>query len=209
MDKQRRDAKELVKNLPLKDKIKHFWYYYKVHIISITLAAILIITTTVQCMRQIKYDMNVSYYSIRYVENTNLDAFCDILEEATEDINNNGSVDVYLSFFSGDITTKLLDQNGQIGYQKIQVELASDEYQSYILDEAYLEMFTRLYPDAVETVTEIGNIPDVKETLGLFDNEKLYLVTTPLFERSKDDEEKLLERKNALNIKEFFEKKQK
>ena len=27
MDKQAQEAKEMVKNLPFKDKVKHFWYY--------------------------------------------------------------------------------------------------------------------------------------------------------------------------------------
>ncbi|MBQ9757415.1 MAG: hypothetical protein IJW15_03235 [Clostridia bacterium] len=207
MDKQRQEAKELVKSLSFKEKIKHFWYYYKIHTISIAFAAILIITTTVQCMRQVKYDMNIAYYSIRYVEQQKIDDLAEFFETVAEDINQNGSVDVLVSFYSGDITAELLDQYGQMGYQKLQIEVATDEYQSYLLDKPYLDMMERLYPDVIETVQEIGTVPEVKNTIGLLDSEELYLVTTKMFEQSKDDEEKVREHDNAVKIKEFFEEK--
>ena len=207
MDKQRQEAKELVKSLSFKEKIKHFWYYYKIHTISIAFAAILIITTTVQCMRQVKYDMNIAYYSIRYVEQQKIDDLAEFFETVAEDINQNGSVDVLVSFYSGDITAELLDQYGQMGYQKLQIEVATDEYQSYLLDKPYLDMMERLYPDVIETVQEIGTVPEVKNAIGLLDSEELYLVTTKMFEQSKDDEEKVREHDNAVKIKEFFEEK--
>lgn len=207
MDKQRQEARETVKNLPLKEKIKHFWYYYKIHIICIAFAVILIVTTTVQCMRQTKYDMSIAYYSVRHVEQPQLDDLTDLLETVAEDTNENGSVDVFISFLSGDITAELLDQNAQMGYQKMQVEVATDEYQSYILDKAYLDMMERLYPDVVDNVLKICDVPEIKEAIGLPDGEELYLVTTKMFDRAKDDENKVNEHKNAVVIKGYFEEK--
>ncbi len=207
MDKQRQEAREAVKNLPLKEKIKHFWYYYKIHTICIAFAVILIVTTTVQCMRQTKYDMSIAYYSVRHVEQPQLDALTDILETVVEDSNENGSVDVFISFLSGDITAKLLDQYAQMGYQKMQIEVATDEYQSFILDDAYLDMMERLYPDIIDSILKISDVPEIKETIGLSEGEELYLVTTKMFERSKDDEDKVNEHKNAVVIKEYFEQK--
>ncbi|MBR2453259.1 MAG: hypothetical protein IKB32_04365 [Clostridia bacterium] len=205
MDKQRREAREAVKNLPFKEKIKHFWYYYKTHTICIAFAVILIVTTTVQCMRQTKYDMNIAYYSVRHVEKPQLDALTDLLETVAEDTNENGSVDVFISFLSGDITTELLDQYAQMGLQKMQVEVATDEYQSFILDRAYLDTMERLYSDVIGSVLKISDVPKIKEAIGLPDGEELYLVTTKMFDRAKDDDTKVKEHKNAVVIKEYFE----
>ena len=207
MDKQRQEARETVKNLSLKEKIKHFWYYYKIHTICIAFAVILIVTTTAECMRQTKYDMNIAYYSVRHVEKPQLDALTDLLETVSEDTNENGSVDVFISFLSGDITAELLDEYAQMGYQKMQVEVATDEYQSFILDGAYLDMMERLYGDVIDSVLEISNIHEIQETLKLPDGEELYLVTTKMFDRSKEDKVKVNEHENAAVIKEYFEEK--
>ncbi len=207
MDKQRQEAKEIVKNLSFKEKIKHFWYYYKIHTICIAFAVVLVVTTTVQCMRQIKYDMSIAYYSVRHIEQIQLDALTDLLETMVEDTNENGSVDVFISFLSGDITAKLLDQYAQMGYQKMQIEVATDEYQSFILDKDYLDMMESLYPDVIDSVLKISDVPEIKDAIGLSEDEELYLVTTKMFDWSKEDKDKVNEHKNAVVIKEYFEEK--
>ena len=107
MDKQGREAKELVKNLSLKDKIKHFWYYYKWHTIACVLVAVLIGYTGVQCAMQVDSDFDIAFYNTRTIEQEHIDKFAELIATEAVDINDNNSVDVFVSFFAASYSALL------------------------------------------------------------------------------------------------------
>ena len=204
MDKQRREAKILVKNLSFKEKIKHFWYYYKWHTIACFLVAVLIGYTCVQCAMRVDYDLNISCYTKNFIDEEKIEKFESLLENVVQDINHNDSVDVYVAPYSADITGKMIDQMAQATYQKISMELAADDIQIYLLDQSFLDWFNKVYGDTVQSVTEIGCIPEIRELFGLSENEKLYCVIKNFFERSENDEEKVGQHNNAELVEQFF-----
>lgn len=204
MDKQRREARTLVKGLPFKEKIKHFWYYYKWHTISCFLVAVLIGYTCVQCAMRVDYDLNISCYTKNFIDEEKIEKFEGLLESVVQDINHNDSVDVYVAPYSADITGKVVDQMAQATYQKISMEVAADDVQIYLFDQSFLDWFNRVYGDTVQSVAEISGIPEIRDLFGLSDDEKLYCVLKKFFERSEDDEEKVGQYNNAELVEQFF-----
>ncbi len=205
MDAEGKRAREMVKNLSAKEKFAHFWYYYKKHVIIAIIAIGFISWTVYEKMTQIKYDLQIPYYSSRAIDiDNNIQRFEDYFIESVADSNNNGRVDVQVLSYTADISQAKTDQMVGAMLQKMDMSLAADEFSVYILDEKYLEHFQKSYPDIKFTSVEISNIPKVREVLGLFENEKAYLVTIELFDRLKDNDAKIAEHKNALGVEKFF-----
>ncbi len=207
MDKDRREAKKLAKDLSRKEKIKHFWYYYKWHTIACLLAVVVVVYSCVQCAMHVDYDLNISCYTQNFIDEERIERFEKLLEGVVQDINHNDSVDVYVSSYSADITGKMLDHMAQAAYQKISMEIAADDIQIYVLDQSFWDWFNQEYGDTVQSVTEIGCISEIRELFGLSENEKLYCVMKEFFERSENDKEKVAQHDNAELVGQFFNNK--
>ncbi len=207
MDRDRREAKRLIKGLSPKEKIKHFWYYYKWHTIACLLVVIVIVYSCVQCAMRVDYDLNISCYTKNFIDEEKIEKFEKVLEGVVQDINHNDSVDVYVAPYSADITGKVVDQIAQAVYQKISMEIAADDIQLYLFDQSFLDWFNQVYGDTVQSVTEISSISEIKDLLGLRDDEKLYCVTKEFFERSENNEEKVAQHNNAELVEQFFNNK--
>ncbi len=204
MDKQALEAKEMVKNLPFKEKVKHFWEYYRNHTLVAAFALAVIIFGLVQCVTQVEYDLSIAYYSTKGVEQTTVDAFADTLEGVIGDIDENGTTAIFMPVFLADITEQFPSEESLAMRNKIPLELAADEYQMYILDEAYMDLFNAAYSDVIQSTLLLSDIPEVSEALGFYEGEKVYLVMTVEFEQSADDEKKLKERENAALLEQYF-----
>lgn len=207
MDKQQRDAAELVRKLSIKEKIKHFWYYYKVHTIVAALLSIVVIWSLADCAMQEKYDLSIAYYSTRYVSEENLAKLETEIEKVICDINKDDEYNALISFVAADISAEQLDELAQSVYAKIGVDIATNEYKMYILDKAYMDLFSKNYAEVSKKVIELSDIPDVKELLGLADGEELYLVTMPMYDQFKDNEEAVAEHNNAWLVQKYFKQK--
>ena len=66
MDKQTKEAREMAKQLPFKEKISHFWEYHKLHVFFAVVALILVGTTVIQVSNREKYDLEIAYYGGMY-----------------------------------------------------------------------------------------------------------------------------------------------
>lgn len=207
MDSEGRRAKEMIKSLPFKERLKHFWYYYRKHVLVGGLGAVLVVWSMVQCINKPTYDLNIAYYSSRAVDDAALDAFAESIRPLLEDIDRNESIDVFIPLHMGDISAKMLDPQTQALMQKIPLELAADDYALYILDRPFMEFFERAYEDAVGNKILLSDIPEVAKILKCYEGEELYLVTVTEPERVKKNEKKMAERKNAYAVEEYFENK--
>ena len=205
MDKQRRDAKEMVKNFSFKEKLAHFWYYYKKHTIAGLLAVIVVAWGTAQCVMKIDYDLNISYFSCHYVEEEKLENLENELKTVIADINENESKDVAIYSMLGDITRERPDEMAQATINKLMVELATNEYYMYIVDKPYFDYINQNFGQIVENAILLNDVQVAKEILGLKD-EEVYLLTMSVFEDYQDDEERVREHENALLVQEYFSK---
>lgn len=191
MDKQAQDAKEMVKNMSFKEKLKHFWDYYKIHTIVILFVALLSFYTVWQATHQPKYDLTIAYYGEMMFEDEKFDALRTYLEGVVEDVDGDGKVRVKInkSIVGGSSSNAEYDMATM---QKFWAELAADVTPVYILDE---NMQKQIISAGITEDGGTAEIFDLKETnkgkelLGLNDK-SVYWVTV-----AKDDESGAL--KNA------------
>ncbi len=204
MDAEGLRAKQMVKDLPFREKVRHYWGYYKKPVIIILLSVIFIAWTAVQCINAKVYDMNIAMYTVRTYEDEKTDMFGEMLKGQIDEINGNGSKDVFIYKYPADIRKEALQPEEHAVYSKINLELSADDYQTYILDQPYLDYFERVYPEVIQSTVNLKDIPEIKEMLGIHESENLYLVTTVMYERSMGDKVKVAEHKNAEKLHEYF-----
>lgn len=207
MDKDKREAKEMVKNFTFKEKLQHFWYYYGKYTIIGIIGLAFVIYTLVDCVMQVNYDLNIAYYSCTWVNKEAVDALADSLEPMINDITGNERTDVLITVTEANITSEKPDEMTEAALTKIPVEMAVDEFQLYLLDEHYLEFFNRAFEGVVKRTVLISDIPEMRESLNIPEGEKLYLVMTCEFEQSKGNKIKAAERENAAIVEEYFKSK--
>lgn len=205
MDRERQKAKQMVKELPLKAKITHYWEYYKKHFFIFLISAIVIAWTVVQCVKAPVYDLNIAFYTTRAYTDESTDKFANIISEQIDEINGNGSVDVYIGKHPVDITKNTLEPQEHTVLSKVGMEMAANEYMVYVFDQPFLEYFENIYDDAVENVILLDDIPEIREILGIGDGENLYFVNVALYDRNAGNENKAEEYDNAQKAKAYFE----
>jgi hypothetical protein len=195
-----------MRQLPLKEKCKNFWFYYKVHLIVGVLAFIAIWITAVECANRVDYDVSVSYYNINGVTQDKVDALAQLLKEQSEDINGNGTVDVQVTQSYADITrTEFVDQMIVAVMQRLQAEIYANSCPAYIVDEAFRDRLLNVYPEIIDQVIELSANDEVKERLKLTD-EKLYLVTVVEYDGSKGNMKLMAIYEQVRSWAEYFKK---
>ena len=205
MDKDKQLAKEMIKNFTFKQKVEHFWYYYGKYTIAAILAVAFVVFTVVECVMKVDYDLNIAYYTCRRVDREAVQTLADSLEPLINDISNNEKKDVQIAVTEANITNGEYNEVTEAALNKIPVELASDEFQLYILDENYLEFFNRAFEGVFQSIMTLSDVPEVSKALGFAEGEKVYLAMTIEFEQSKGNELKDAERENAALIMDYFE----
>lgn len=206
LDKQRAEAKKMAKELPFKEKIKHFWEYYKTQTLLGLFAFVVLAITAVQCAQQIDYDLEISIYTSKGLLQEKVGFLEQAIKEQSYDINDNGVVDIGVFQNFADISNPdIYDEKVEAVLSKLQAELSSNRWPAYIVDEYYKEMILKAFPDGIKKSVEISQIPEIKEELKLGDDEELYFVVLPEYEGKEDDEE--LEKKYGLaeKVVEYFE----
>lgn len=131
MDKQAKEAKELVKQMTFTQKIKHFWDYYKIHAIVTLVVLMLIGVTVYQVVSNKEYDLPIEFFGEKMITDEQAAALESYLKDYVDDIDGDGKVTVHLT------RTGSLSQMGAAGYGSIKftAELAAGQYQIFILDE--------------------------------------------------------------------------
>lgn len=204
MDNERKRAKEMVKNLPFKEKMKHYWGYYKKHVIVFVFSAVIVIWGLVQCMNRPVYDLNIACYTTRAYPDEAGDKFAEYIEKYVDEINDNGSKDVFVMMQAADITKDILQPEDHAVLSKMGNELSADEYKIYILDQPYLEHFQHAYGDIIQQIIPLHEIPEMKNMFGIREGESLYMITLEMFERSTENKEKVAEYNNVMKTEEHF-----
>ena len=67
MDKQAKEAKELVKQMTFTQRIKHFWDYYKIHTIVTLVVLMLIGVTVYQVVSNKEYDLPIEFFGEKMI----------------------------------------------------------------------------------------------------------------------------------------------
>lgn len=104
----------------------YIWYYYKWYFVAGAVALILIITTCVQCARNIDYDMTLTYIGEAYFPEDVTAAFEQGVSEHIDDVTGNGQKDVYFQV----LTQQSPDQATDAQYAYAMQVKATMEYQA-------------------------------------------------------------------------------
>ena len=206
MDKDRHLAKELAKEMSFKERIKHFWYYYKPHTLALIFALAVIVWSAVQCANRIDYDLDISFYTESYVSDEVLAEFNLFLETLCDDINENGVVDAQAYPFFGRITEEYFDQNATAVLTKLQNEIVIGECPAYIVDGAYKTYIERFTEDmeVIDKITEITEVPIIRKTFNPGEGVKLYFISILEYDTQKGNAELLKEHENMKKVEKYF-----
>lgn len=185
----------MVKNMPMREKFEHFWYYHKVHTIVAIIVVMVIGTSMYQALTREKYDLEISYYGtlpLGTEETTRLEEY---LEGYIDDTDGNGEKNVKIH----STTVGLNPENGNtVNFdQKLIAELTAAVYPAYIFDEGFLQ---KAGPEAkgsvMECAIDLCSNTSIAEMLNLGDG-AVYWCTRMLYERESDKEKAIKAYNNA------------
>lgn len=202
MDTDRKKAKEQVKALPFREKVKHYWNYYRIHFF-VGLAALIIIGFSIhEIATKPQYDLNISCYFSTAVSEEAIDSICEIAKENIDDITGDGEVLVerVVNYF----TVDSYSEQNQAVLTKFMAELSAGDSFVYIFDEKFFDFMKDNYSDCFEEVIDLSGISEIKEKLKLSDDQKIIWATKTLYEQEKTKEKKVSAHKNAVKISQYL-----
>ena len=112
--------------LTFKEKLQNFWFYYKVHTISIICAVLILVVGVSQCSSKTKWDMRVVYFSYSPVLDEQIKPIGTYLKKISKDLNGDGEVNIQMincSMVPGDNNLKY----NQSVLTKVQSLIATEE----------------------------------------------------------------------------------
>lgn len=149
----------------LSEKVSNFWFHYKWATIGTLVAAIIVISFTIQALNTVKYDTTVLLCTHAFYSEDTILEVSDKLADYVSDINENGKIDV--GVFQANYRPSGEEENFT-GYQnslmsRIMVEIASGENCIFIVDD---EMLTSL--------CEKGVFADLRDVLSIASDREVY-----------------------------------
>ena len=204
MDKDKQWAKESFKNMTFTEKIKHLWYYYKVHTIITVILLASIIGTIISIATRERYDLEVVYFGSRTFDVERIDFLEEQLEASIVDVNGDGEVNVNVIVNTADTSEESQFLAAMV--QKMNVDLAAATYHSYIVDEYFMEILNQ--NDVLEAYFDTANSPVLNQVLALDPRmPKEYWCTRALYEYEKtgNNEENINVHVNAQMAHRFIE----
>ncbi len=186
MDKQRKEAKELAKNLPFQKKVEHIWMYYKWWIISAIVVVALLVGTIYDVMTRPSYDMEMALYSKKYISENTVAALEEYLSPMVPDLDGDGERAVKIYAVSIDL---IGEEEGTAAVQtKLSTEILTGAYPVFLVDDGFYEILQLDgYRGAIESFREINEIKELSEILHLDGDEKMYWGTAVPYDDASVD----------------------
>ncbi len=207
MDKQSKEAKEMAKNLPLKDKLLYIWEYYKSWIIGIPIALILIGSTIYEIATRPTYDMEISLFSECYFSDEMIIEMENYISQFVDDVDGNGIKNVKIYPTNGPVNKTgdlLVDSNKEAAVAiqtKFAAEITASSYPVYLLDDFFNNILdTPSYDGAFEKSVNINKSEELMNIVNPAQGKNIYWCTRALYEKEKDDEKRLAEYELAQKV---------
>ncbi len=190
MDTDRQEAKKRVRELSFKEKIKHYWGYYKVYFFVLLAVCLLIGSTIYQKATEIKPKLKVMVFSQSIIDE---DVEKQIDEQITKFAFEENSEEYVAKAYITHIP--FYDEKDyeaiHIGCTKLTAELMLDEMKLFILDkEAYEYTIQGQNPNEVWDEKYSGQIgKNGKKALGLNEDEEFYFLTQVMHKNKKGNKD--------------------
>lgn len=177
MDIDRIKAKEEMKKQSKKTKIENFWFYYKKHVLIGLFVLIVLVSEVTRFMNRIDYDLEGAIYTQSLISEERLGKVKEILKDTAIDVNENGTLDIEVYSYDGEIDKNHLSQDTQAVLSKLQAELVLGECPFYIVDEVYKDYILGMDENLSDLIVDLSEVPLFKEKLNLQEDETLYWVS--------------------------------
>ncbi len=200
MDKQAREAKQMAKELPFRDKVAHIWTYYRGIIITVLVIVLAIGGTAYQIATRPSYDLEISCYTKVGMTEEAIAALETYLAEYVEDLDGDGEKTVKI--YDNVAASMGPEQDGVvIMQQKFTVEIAAAQYPVFLLDESFAAVAGKGDLDGtMESFRSVKDSPEIAEILNLQEGQDLYWSTRLLYENEQDKPESLAKHQMAVEI---------
>lgn len=192
MDKQEREAKQMVKNLTFKEKFKHYVYYYKGWIIAVATVLVFAMTIIYQVAMRERFDVEIaSFVSVPITDEQKI-KLEEYLEQYVDDIDENGekNVGVKVNFLGTTDGMSTGVEYTMTIQQKLMAELAANMNCAYIFDEKYYTDYSSenaVFDYIRENSFKLSESAIMREIFGDM-AEKLYWCPIPRPENAKVSE---------------------
>lgn len=205
MDKDRQTAKEQVKNLPFGEKVKHYLYYYKFHIIIVAVVLALAGLYMYQRVTKTESDLSISVFTKEYIpieaEENAEKVISDWLTEEKAKTDEEG----FITQIGVTSMPKATGENAErlsAAYTKLDGQLATGEEFAFIFDEeTYNTLMSVVDYYSIKFDEFSGEIGDnAKKALGLGTDIKYYYVTRILYSSEQDNSEAIAKQQYAMQL---------
>lgn len=202
MDKQAREARDMVKNMPLKEKIAHIWLYDKWWIIGITVVLLLIFGTVYEVMTRPTYDLEIGFYSEKYFSDEPLAAMEEAIAPYVSDTDGDGEKTVKI--YNVSLSAMGGQNSGEAAMAiqtKFMAELSTGAYPVFFFDDYFYEMMQgENYRDTMDSMRNLRTLPQFDAALSQNGDTAVYWGTRALYENEKDKEERVAEHDRAAEL---------
>lgn len=188
MDKDRQKAKEKVKALPFKEKVKYFWGYYKFYVIGVLLVAVTVGTTVYQKATEPKPDLEVMVFADEYMAEEMKAPIKETVEKFAFEKNQELFAEVTL--IEVPFRDAYRHEEIQGSCVKLMGEMALGERKVYILDQVVFDYISQgVSPTEIwDENYSIALGENAKKALGLDEDKAYYYLTQILYdEKDKED----------------------
>ncbi len=200
MDQQAREAREMAKQLPFKEKLSYIWTYYHNWFYAALIVFSMIGITVYQIASKPSYDLVISYYGENMFTEESIAELEGYLAQFVDDIDGDGVQTVHITTnFLPAIETPM--QQGEIGImQKQMAEVSAGTYPVFMFDKTFADSVkVGSYEGMFYPMRDLESIPEVQEMLQLPDKQELYWLTRAPFD-AKNNQKKLDMYARALEI---------
>lgn len=199
MDKQAREAREMAKKLPWKEKLSYIWMYYHNWFYAFLIAITMIGTTVYQITSKPSYDLVISYYGMDIFDENSLEELEQYLAQFVDDIDGDGMQTVHIStnlLPAVDMPTTQHD----IGImQKQMAEISAGTFPVFLFDKTFADSIkVGSYEGMLYPLQNMESVPQIASILQLPEKQELYWATRAPFDTSNQKKVAMYER--ALSI---------
>ena len=190
MDKDRQKAKEKVKALSFKEKVKYFWGYYKYYVIAVLLIVLVVGTTVYQNITEPKPDLEVMVFADANMSEEMKAPIKEVVEKFAFEKNEELFAEISLTEVPFHDTSRYEELQGSCA--KLMAELSSGKRKVYILDQTVFEYVVKDVPptEIWDENYSMALNESAKKALGLDEDETYYYLTQILYgEKEKDKED--------------------
>ncbi len=205
MDKDRKLAKEQVKQLTLGKKIAHYLYYYKLHIIVTVIALSLVGLYVYQRATAVDYDVSISLFTNEYITIEMEENAEKVMSDWISNEQNEAEAELNVAFLP--LTEGIDPQKYAAAYTKLDGQLAAGTIQALILEDALYEklMASEEYSSIMLKEYSMMLGENAKSALGINkgltkDDTEFYYVTRKLYKNEEGNKDAKAKHQNAIKI---------